>query len=84
MLIELWTSVVNITLNHKQFLTKLSCFARERSKLREEIVARRQKKLLMRHARKKCLEEAALREMELLQELDGFLLDVFLASLGLS
>ncbi|CAL9043701.1 unnamed protein product [Musa banksii] len=43
----------------------------ERSKLREEIVARRQKKLLMRHARKKCLEEAALREMELLQELDG-------------
>ncbi|URE08031.1 hypothetical protein MUK42_34778 [Musa troglodytarum] len=42
----------------------------EKSKLREEIVARRQKKLLMRHARKKCLEEAALREMELLQELD--------------
>ncbi|KAJ8505417.1 hypothetical protein OPV22_006303 [Ensete ventricosum] len=42
----------------------------ERSKLREEIVARRQKKLLMRHARTKCLEEATLREMELLQELD--------------
>ncbi|RVW23089.1 Retrovirus-related Pol polyprotein from transposon RE1 [Vitis vinifera] len=42
----------------------------EKSKLREEIVARRQKKLLVRHARQKYLEEAALREAELLQELD--------------
>lgn len=42
----------------------------ERSKLREEIAARRQKKLLMRRARQKCLEEAASREMELLQEID--------------
>ncbi|PSS24545.1 Protein efr3 like [Actinidia chinensis var. chinensis] len=42
----------------------------EKSKLREEIIARRQKKLLVRHARHKYLEEAALREAELLQELD--------------
>ncbi|XP_061338809.1 uncharacterized protein LOC133285568 isoform X2 [Gastrolobium bilobum] len=42
----------------------------EKSKLKEDIVARRQKKLLMRHARQKYLEEAALREAELLQELD--------------
>ncbi|XP_021829892.1 uncharacterized protein LOC110770086 isoform X1 [Prunus avium] len=42
----------------------------EKSKLHEDIVARRQKKLLMRHARQKCFEEAALREAELLQELD--------------
>lgn len=43
---------------------------REKSKLREDIVARRQKKLFMRHDRHKYLEEAALREAELLQELD--------------
>ncbi|XP_042502913.1 uncharacterized protein LOC122080099 isoform X2 [Macadamia integrifolia] len=42
----------------------------EKSRLREEIVARRQKKLLVRHARQKYLEETALREAELLQELD--------------
>ncbi|OAY73554.1 hypothetical protein ACMD2_02487 [Ananas comosus] len=42
----------------------------ERSKLKEEIIARRQKKLLIRHARQKYLEEATSREMELLQELD--------------
>ncbi|KAM1229987.1 hypothetical protein ACFX2I_040199 [Malus domestica] len=42
----------------------------EKSKLREDIVARRQKKLLMRRDRQKYLEEAALREAELLQELD--------------
>lgn len=42
----------------------------ERSKLREEIMVRRQKKLLMKRARQKYLEEAASREMELLQELD--------------
>ncbi|GAB4839506.1 hypothetical protein Ancab_029030 [Ancistrocladus abbreviatus] len=42
----------------------------ERSRLREEIIARRQKKLLLRRARQKYLEEAALREAELLQELD--------------
>ncbi|KAK7285495.1 hypothetical protein RJT34_20268 [Clitoria ternatea] len=42
----------------------------EKSKLKEDIVARRQKKLLMRHARQKHLEEAALREAEHLQELD--------------
>lgn len=45
---------------------------REKSKLKEDILARRQKKLLMRHARQKHLEEAALREAELLQELDRF------------
>ncbi|KAL3027975.1 hypothetical protein AAZX31_03G087700 [Glycine max] len=42
----------------------------EKSKLKEDIIARRQKKLLMRHARQKHLEEAALREADLLQELD--------------
>ncbi|KAG5009705.1 hypothetical protein GYH30_018179 [Glycine max] len=42
----------------------------EKSKLKEDIIARRQKKLLMRHARQKHLEEASLREADLLQELD--------------
>ncbi|KAK6804186.1 hypothetical protein RDI58_001970 [Solanum bulbocastanum] len=42
----------------------------EKAKLKEEVVARRQRKLLNRHARQKFLEEAALRETELLQELD--------------
>eukprot|EP00262_Sarcandra_glabra_P017932 TRINITY_DN6289_c0_g2_i1.p1 TRINITY_DN6289_c0_g2~~TRINITY_DN6289_c0_g2_i1.p1 ORF type:complete len:443 (+),score=91.85 TRINITY_DN6289_c0_g2_i1:183-1331(+) len=42
----------------------------EKSKLREEVAARRQKKLILRRTREKCLEEAALRETELLQELD--------------
>ncbi|KAL6981536.1 hypothetical protein U1Q18_023164 [Sarracenia purpurea var. burkii] len=42
----------------------------EKSKLREEIIARRQKKLLVRRARQKYLEEAALQEAELLQKLD--------------
>ncbi|KAK8464628.1 hypothetical protein PHAVU_010G039700 [Phaseolus vulgaris] len=42
----------------------------EKSKIKEDIVARRQKKLLMRHARQKHLEEAVLREADLLQELD--------------
>ncbi|VAH17649.1 unnamed protein product [Triticum turgidum subsp. durum] len=42
----------------------------ERSKLREEIIARRQKKLLIRHTREKYLEETSCKEMELMQELD--------------
>lgn len=42
----------------------------EKSKLKEEIIARRQKKLLVRRARQKYLEEAAVREAELLQQLD--------------
>ncbi|KAM0934044.1 putative Galactose-binding-like domain superfamily [Dioscorea sansibarensis] len=42
----------------------------EKAKIREEIVGRRQKKLLMRRARQKFLEEAALKEMNLLQDLD--------------
>lgn len=42
----------------------------EKSKLREDIATRRQRKLLMRHTRQKYLEEAAVREAELLQELD--------------
>ncbi|EXB70633.1 hypothetical protein L484_023818 [Morus notabilis] len=42
----------------------------EKSKLREDIATRRQSKLLMRHTRQKYLEEAAVREAELLQELD--------------
>ncbi|GJV09636.1 armadillo-type fold protein [Tanacetum coccineum] len=42
----------------------------EKAKLKEEIVARRQKKLLIRRARQKYLEETALHEEELLQELD--------------
>lgn len=43
---------------------------REKSKLREEIIARRQKKLVLRRERQKHLEDATLREAELLQELD--------------
>ncbi|XVE62395.1 hypothetical protein DITRI_Ditri06bG0115100 [Diplodiscus trichospermus] len=42
----------------------------EKNKLQEEIVVRRKQKLLMRRARQKYLEEAALREAELLEELD--------------
>lgn len=45
---------------------------REQSKLREEIIARRQKKLLIRHTREKYLEETGSKEMELMQELDRF------------
>lgn len=48
------------------------CFTREKEKLREEVAARRQKKLIVRHARHQFLEAAALRELELLQELDRF------------
>ncbi|XP_006662117.2 uncharacterized protein LOC102704180 [Oryza brachyantha] len=42
----------------------------EKTRLREDIIARRQKKLLIRHTREKYLEETTSREMELLQELD--------------
>ncbi|KAL8255124.1 hypothetical protein R6Q59_033345 [Mikania micrantha] len=42
----------------------------EKTKLKEEIVARRQKKMLVRRAREKYLEEISLHETELLQELD--------------
>ncbi|KAF9624480.1 hypothetical protein IFM89_011523 [Coptis chinensis] len=55
--------------NHLQQI-KDNIHALEKSRLREDIVARRQKKLLLRRARQKYLEEAALREAELLQEVD--------------
>uniref|UniRef100_A0A6N2NGC7 Uncharacterized protein n=1 Tax=Salix viminalis TaxID=40686 RepID=A0A6N2NGC7_SALVM len=42
----------------------------EKSKLQEDIVLRRQKKVLMRRTRQKYLEEAAIREEELRRELD--------------
>nr|GMD71691.1 uncharacterized protein LOC109181898 isoform X2 [Ipomoea batatas] len=42
----------------------------EKARLREQIVARRQKKLLTRRARQTYLEEATIREAQLLQELD--------------
>ncbi|KAG8363536.1 hypothetical protein BUALT_Bualt19G0032600 [Buddleja alternifolia] len=42
----------------------------EKAKLREDIAARRQQKLLVRRARQQFLEEAALREAELIQRLD--------------
>ncbi|XP_023527123.1 uncharacterized protein LOC111790459 isoform X1 [Cucurbita pepo subsp. pepo] len=42
----------------------------EKSKLQVEVAARRQKRHLMRQARHKYLEDAALHEAELLQELD--------------
>jgi len=54
------------------FVTCAYYVIREKSKIKEDIVARRQKKLLMRHARQKHLEEAVLREADLLQELDRF------------
>lgn len=59
-------------------LDDLPSVTREKSKLREEIAARRQKRLLLRQARRKYLEEAALRETELLKELDRFHLEVHL------
>ncbi|KAL8144385.1 hypothetical protein V2J09_017417 [Rumex salicifolius] len=43
----------------------------EKSRIREEIIARRQKKVLLTRTRQKHLEEAALREAQLLQELDS-------------
>ena len=62
-----------------QLIVSVTCYAanmylldRERSKLREEIIARRQKKLLIRHTREKYLEETSCKEMELMQELDRF------------
>ncbi|KAJ6287998.1 hypothetical protein OIU77_028035 [Salix suchowensis] len=42
----------------------------EKSKLQEDIVLRRQKKVLIRRTRQKYLEEAAIREEELRRELD--------------
>ncbi|XP_010528687.1 PREDICTED: uncharacterized protein LOC104805731 isoform X2 [Tarenaya hassleriana] len=45
-------------------------YAMEKAKLREDIVARRQKKILMMRERQKYLEEAALQETERLRELD--------------
>ncbi|XP_021619452.1 uncharacterized protein LOC110620154 isoform X5 [Manihot esculenta] len=42
----------------------------DKAKLQDDVIARRQKKLLMRRARQKYLEEAAFREEELLRELD--------------
>ncbi|KAG4176144.1 hypothetical protein ERO13_A11G225700v2 [Gossypium hirsutum] len=55
--------------NHLQQI-KECIHSLEKNKIQEDIVARRQQKLLMRHARRKYLEEAALRESELLHELD--------------
>ncbi|CAN0881924.1 hypothetical protein LINGRAHAP2_LOCUS14502 [Linum grandiflorum] len=43
----------------------------DRSKLQEDIIAQRQRKLTLRQARQKYLEDAALREEELLRELDS-------------
>ncbi|XP_020553359.1 uncharacterized protein LOC105173395 isoform X2 [Sesamum indicum] len=42
----------------------------EKARLREEIAARRQQKLILRRARQQFVEEAALREAELIQKLD--------------
>ncbi|XP_073037920.1 uncharacterized protein [Primulina eburnea] len=42
----------------------------EKTKVREDIVARRQRKLLLRLSRQNFLEEAALRESELIQKFD--------------
>lgn len=52
---------------------------REKAKLREDLVARRQMKILMWRDRQKYLEEKALREAELLQELDRFVLVLIVA-----
>jgi len=43
---------------------------RERSETRAEIAARRERQRMARRARQLSLEESALQEMELLQELD--------------
>ncbi|XP_073139254.1 uncharacterized protein [Henckelia pumila] len=42
----------------------------EKTKVREDVVARRQRKLLLRLSRQQFLEEAALRESELIQKFD--------------
>ncbi|KAK9120349.1 hypothetical protein Syun_017966 [Stephania yunnanensis] len=65
-------SVLSTGMNDKNRLQQIKdeICSFEKSKLREEIAARRQKKLLLRRTRHKCLEEAALREAELLKELD--------------
>ncbi|KZV29503.1 hypothetical protein F511_22732, partial [Dorcoceras hygrometricum] len=42
----------------------------EKTKVREDIIARRQRKLLLRLSRQQFLEEAALRESELIQKFD--------------
>lgn len=47
-------------------------YNREKAKLKEEIVARRQQQLLLRRARQQFLEEAALREAELIQKINRF------------
>ncbi|XP_030480176.2 uncharacterized protein LOC115697350 isoform X1 [Cannabis sativa] len=62
------TSTVKIDSRLQQI--KESICSLEKSKLREDVAVRRQKKLLMRHTRQKYLEEAAVQEAELLQELD--------------
>ncbi|XP_057531547.1 uncharacterized protein LOC130809771 isoform X2 [Amaranthus tricolor] len=49
---------------------KDSIHSLEKSRIKEEIIQRRQKKLLLRHRRHKYLEEATLREADLLKELD--------------
>ncbi|XP_072956255.1 uncharacterized protein [Typha angustifolia] len=61
---------VDIKANDRLQQIKDNIRSLERSKLKEEIIVRRQKKLLIKHARQKYLEEANSREMELLQELD--------------
>jgi hypothetical protein len=61
-----------LTYQKKKFNFNQYCFFREKTKLREDIATRRQKKLMLRHDRQKYLEDAALREAELLQELDRF------------
>lgn len=52
----------------------------EKLKLKEEVMARRQQKLLVRHTRQKYLEEAASREAELIQQLDRFSILSFLSN----
>ncbi|KAK9144107.1 hypothetical protein Sjap_004010 [Stephania japonica] len=65
-------SFLSTEMNNKNRLLQIKDEIRsfEKSKLREEIAARQQKKVLLQRTRHKCLEEAALREAELLQELD--------------
>lgn len=56
--------------NHRLRQIKNGIRSLEKSRIKEEIIERRQKKLLLRQRRQKYLEEAALREAECLQELD--------------
>ncbi|KAJ8763138.1 hypothetical protein K2173_025523 [Erythroxylum novogranatense] len=69
---ERQNSLIGASMKHKDRLQHIKDRIQsiEKSKVLEDVVARRHRKLLVRRARQKYLEDAALREEGLLQELD--------------